>query len=267
MVDFQINLNDKEIESFLQQIHVAKTEVSVEFLRQIVNGIVEFVPFQNLTMLTAPRSRPTVGTIKFEMLNGMGGLCTARNPFLHELLRHLGFQPRFVSSTMGEPDCHISLIVNISNEDWWVDVGNGYPYFEPIKLGDETIHSNWFFSYRIVKNSNRWEVQHNFSSNWTTNHYFTSEGVDYSRFDRMHELHYTVPGWGPFLTGLRVNRFWNDGGAVLRDLRATSPHGEEYLKSPKEIVNWLERWFSSSFFAKVDVVGAFESWQNEKSGV
>lgn len=264
MVEFEIPLDDSEIESFLQQIRVLKTEPSVKFLKQIINGIVEHVPFQNLTMLTAPRRRPSVETIKFEMLNGLGGLCTARNPFLHELLRHLGFEPRFVSSTMGEPDCHISLIVKIDNEDWWADVGNGYPYFEPVKLGDGKIHSNWFFSYRVVNKSNRWEVQHGSTSDWTLNHFFTDEGVDFSRFDRMHDLHYTVPGWGPFLTGLRVNRFWSDGGAILRDMRATSPHGEEFLNSPKEIMDWLKTWFSSRFFENVDVSTAFESWQSVK---
>lgn len=266
MVEFEISLDDSEIESFLKQIHVSKQEPSVRFLQQIVSGVVEYVPFQNLTMLTAPRCRPSIETIKLEMLSGMGGLCTARNPFLHELLRHLGFEPKFVSSTMGEPDCHITLIVNLDNEDWWVDVGNGYPYFEPVKLGDEKTHSNWFFSYRIVKNSNKWEVQHNFSSDWTVNHFFTGEGVDYSRFDRMHELHYTVPGWGPFLTGLRVNRFWGDGGAVLRDMRATSPHGEVFLNNPEQIMNWLNTWFSPIFTNNVNVNAAFESWQNEITG-
>ena len=58
MVQFEIPLDDSEIESFLQQIRVSKTEPSVKFLKQIINGIVEHVPFQNLTMLTAPRRRP-----------------------------------------------------------------------------------------------------------------------------------------------------------------------------------------------------------------
>ena len=261
MADFEISLDEFEIESFLQQIHVPKAEPSVDFLKDIVRGIVEHVPFQNLTMLTAPRCRPAIETIKFEMLKGMGGLCTARNPFLHEFLRHLRFEPRFVSSTMGEPDFHITLIVKIDNEDWWVDVGNGYPYFEPVKLGDQKVYSNWFLSYRVARNANRWEVQHNSSSGWIVNHFFTDDGVEYSRFDHMHELHYTVPGWGPFLTGLRVNRFWNNGGAVLRDTRATSPAGEEILETPIQIKKWLKSWFSPAFFENINVDEAFNAWK------
>tara|TARA_B110000444_G_C18576271_1_gene471838 strand:- start:95 stop:601 length:507 start_codon:yes stop_codon:yes gene_type:complete len=167
---------------------------------------------------------------------------------------------------MGEPDCHISLIVKIDNEDWWVDVGNGYPYFEPVKLGDESVHSNWFLSYRVVRKADRWEVQHHSSSGWVVNHFFTDDGVEYSRFDRMHELHYTVPGWGPFLIGLRVNRFWNNGGAVLRDTKATSPDGEEILETPLQLKKWLKSWFSPAFFENINVDEAFNAWKGVQIG-
>jgi arylamine N-acetyltransferase len=264
VAEFNLHLNDNEVATFLEQIHVDQAEPSSVFLADIVSGIVEHVPFQNITMLTGPRHRPSEQWIKDEMMNGLGGLCTARNPFLHSLLRGLGFEVRFVSSTILEPDCHISLVVNINDEDWWVDVGNGYPYFSPIRLGDETPQSNWFFSYRLVQNGSRFELQHAFNEgNWVVNHHFSPDGVDFSVFDRMHELHYKKPGWGPFLTGLRVNRYWADGGAVLKDHRATSPDGDETLHGPSQVLTWLKRWFEPSFWNHIDVNLACIRWKHD----
>ena len=155
MVEFTLRLTDDEVSSFLQQIRVERATPSVEFLTNIVSGVTEYVPFQNITMLTGPNHRPSNEWIKREMLDGLGGLCTVRNPFLFALLKALDFEVRFVSSTMLEPDCHISLVVCIEARDWWVDVGNGYPYFSPIMLGDETPKQNWFLSYRLVLNESR----------------------------------------------------------------------------------------------------------------
>lgn len=263
MVDFDLELTDSEVASFLQQIHVEQNQPSALFLEQIIAGIVEHVPFQNITMLTGPRQRPSNSWIKREMLNGLGGLCTVRNPFLYCLLKCLGFEVRFVSSTILEPDCHISLVVTIGEEEWWVDVGNGYPYFSPIRLGDESPKSNWFFQYRLVPNEDRYEVQHAFAEEeWAVNHHFSPKGVDFSVFDYMHEMHYTQPGWGPFLTGLRVNRFWAEGGAILKDHRATSPSGKEELVELDKIYSWLKQWFSPSFWDNIDLNLAYKRWKN-----
>ena len=150
-------------------------------------------------MLTNEWIRPTNKLIKHDMLSGLGGLCTVRNPFLHEFLKCLGYKVRFASSTMIEPDCHITLIVELDGNDWWVDVGNGYPYMEPIMLGDQKEKSNWFMKYKLVQKSGRYHVYHKINNgDWELNHHFSAKGVDFSAFDRMHHLHYSVPGWGPF---------------------------------------------------------------------
>ena len=78
----------------------------------------------------------------------------------------------------------------------------------------------------------------------------------------MHEMHYTQPGWGPFLTGLRVNRFWAEGGAILKDHRATSPSGMEELFEPDQIYSWLKQWFSPSFWDNIDLNLAYKRWNN-----
>jgi|MDSW01.1.fsa_nt_gb N-hydroxyarylamine O-acetyltransferase len=263
MADFRIDFTDEEVESFLHRIEVNCSQPSPSFLEAIVSGIIEHIPFQNFSMLTDDWVRPSPHKIKLDMLSGHGGLCTVRNPFLHELLDRLGFSVRFVSSTIMEPDCHISLLVNIDNKDWWVDVGNGFPYLKPIMLGDESEVTHPFIHYRIVNVEDRWHVQHRKpEEDWKTNHHFSDIGVPYSVFDKMHHLHYSTPGWGPFLTGLRVNRWWPEGGVILKDERASSPHGEIILKTPSEITGWLNKWFiKSGFLDSINVAAADLIWR------
>lgn len=260
MHEFNLSLSRVEVNSFLKRINLVRSEPSLEFLTEIVENIISNLPFQNLSMLSDENIRPSMVKIKNDMLSGLGGLCTVRNPFLFCLLKSLGFEVSFVSSTMIEPDCHISLVVNLGS-DYWVDIGNGYPYFEPIKLGDRTEVHNWFFSYRLAEKDGIYSVQHFSKSRkeWVENHSFENIPVSYSQFDRMHDLHYRVPGWGPFLTGIRVNRFWKNGGVILRDFLATDPNGQSELKKNEELLEWLEKWFNSDFTEQIDLTRALKN--------
>lgn len=266
MTEINIDFSNDEMSQFLKRIEVQHSKISSDFLRNIVAGIIEHIPFQNVSMLTNKWVRPNEEMIKHDMLSGLGGLCTVRNPFLHQFLIALGFDVRFVSSTINEPDCHISLVVNMNNEDWWVDVGNGFPYLEPIRLGDEKIKKNWFMEYRLVKENSRYYVHHKLrGKDWKINHHFSPDGVKFSVFDKMHNLHYSVPGWGPFLTGLRINRFWDEGGVVIRDERALSPDGESELDSVSKVESWLEKWFTKPGFTdSINIKNADNVWRRER---
>ena len=138
-------------------------------------------------MLTQERSRPSPQKICSDMLSGLGGVCTIRNPFLFHLLAKLGFNVRLVSASMDRQNCHIALVVQINDEDWWGDAGNGYPYQYPIKLGDESPKTHPFLKYRVVPQDNLWVVEHSHNDIWTTNYTFSSDGVDLSSFDEMYE--------------------------------------------------------------------------------
>ena len=83
----------------------------------------------------------------------------------------------------------------------------------------------------------------------------------------MHEMHYTHPGWGPFLTGLRVNRFWSDGGAIIKDHQASSPTGMENINGPQKLSVWLEQWFEEDFYGSIDVHAAYERWNHNLEGL
>lgn len=257
-------LSQSQVTEYLDRIEVVPQSPNVSFLEEIISGTLAHLPFQNLSMLTNERFRPSPQKICSDMLSGLGGLCTVRNPFLYHLLMKIGFSVRFVSANMDRKNCHIALIVKIDDDDWWVDVGNGYPYQFPIKLGDESTKIHPFIKYRIVSHEDRWIVEHFRGETWETNYIFSSEGVDFSIFDEMYDLHYSKPGWGPFLTGLRVNRWWGDNFAILRDNLATSPDGQEILENPKQIEEWISKWFpKNGFLEQVNVSETFYVWKFE----
>ena len=134
-------------------------------------------------------------------------------------------------------------------------------------LGDETPKQNWFLSYRLVLNESRYEVQHLSTNNtWNVNHHFSSEGVDFSVFDHMHEMHYTQPGWGPFLTGLRVRPFLERWGAIIKIIKHHLNRNGEHQRAP-EVVVWLEQWFEEDFYGSIDVHAAYERWNHNLEGL
>ena len=243
-----MDLTDDQISEFLELIDVQLGEDKLTNLEVIVSKFMQHVPFQNLTMLIGPRRRPTWNEICDDLITGIGGLCTARNPFLKVLLENLGYDVYFVSSSMIKPDCHICLIVVINSSKYWVDVGNGYPYNQPYKMGSDEIVEHRFMNYRIRNEEEKWNVEHEFdnSGEWKINQTFTDKNVPYSFFDNMHKLHYTLENYGPFLSGLRANRWWENGGLILRNDIVNDLESEHEVINLLDFKRWIKELFPSS---------------------
>lgn len=240
-------LSQEQVEQYLELIGVELESPSFDFLCKIISKSLSEIPFQNFTMLTRQKIRPSINEICNDMLNGVGGLCTIRNPFLFQILIKLGFHVYYVSCSMEKEDCHIAMIVNLENQKYLVDIGNGFPYQNPIKLGDFSSQKHPFIEYRLIRKNSSWILEHKRNDSWKKNYSFFDKEVDYSYFDLMHENHYQKPGWGPFLTGLRLNKWWDDKFVILRDDIATSPDGTEIIENPVQLETWCNKWFGPEF--------------------
>ena len=253
-------LSKADVQCFLAKISVQRNDYDrslgfsqLDLLEATICGCMEVIPFQNITMLTRVQksghhSPPTLGEIIKDMVTGLGGLCTVRNPFFFLLLNAMGFNNvRFVVGTMCLLDnkkelegAHIALLVNVNSKDYWVDIANGFPYLSPLPLDSNgaVIIEHPFCNTRIVqrKRNNRdvYMVQHQFKLEqfragvilyeWIDNYYFEHIPVEYEiGFALMHEKHYNKnENFGPFLTRFRFN-LWNaDGGIILRGSKAVS---------------------------------------------
>jgi acyl transferase domain-containing protein/nucleoside-diphosphate-sugar epimerase/NADPH:quinone reductase-like Zn-dependent oxidoreductase/arylamine N-acetyltransferase/ectoine hydroxylase-related dioxygenase (phytanoyl-CoA dioxygenase family) len=233
-----------DVSRFLERIKVnPSVDVDkLDLLTSIICGCMTYIPFQNFSMLTrvhpssGDRCPPTLGNIIDDMLTGLGGLCSVRNPFLYLLLRALDFEyVRFVAGTMcidnGDDlvDAHVALLVNVDHKEYWVDIANGWPYMKPFALddiGDSMIIKHPFLHTRLVETSKKGNpvicVQHrqNPFSEWKDNYYFErSKKVDYdSVFVASMQKHYdSRENYGPFLSHFRFNMWSDEEGVLLRD--------------------------------------------------
>ena len=259
----ELVLTSAQVIGFMENLGLnPEGQATYDRLRIIVQRFLELVPFQNLTMIIGPMRRPTWEEICKEMLCGNGGLCTTRNPFMMALLSQLGFEASFISASMEKPDCHIGILVRLDDVDYWVDVGNGYPYVEPYALGSHIVVSHPFFDYRVIEKDGIWHVQHRFEGgNWKTNQSFQRRAVPYDFFDEMHEHHYKEIGWGPFLTGLRVNRWPPEGGFILRNEEATSIDEHIAIESAEALRHWIGQTFPGApFGSKLIVQKAWDAY-------
>lgn len=213
-------LERADVEAFHEQLGLAVERPSKLALTNLVARLLERLPFQNICMLARPRRAPTLADIRADMLGGRGGPCGHMNPFLAALLHELGYTVTLVAGSMQAPDCHIALIVALDGERLWVDAGNGFPYCEPIPLGDERPRLHPLLDHRLrTLGGDRWRVEHRRRGelSWFGNYDFDLTPRSFDSFATMIDAHYSQPGYGPFLLGLRANRYPPGRAIVLRD--------------------------------------------------
>jgi len=242
-------LTNEDVEAYLDLIQVNQRTPTLTTLKAIIRQTYACIPFQNLTMLTRPRQPPCLAQIRDDMLNGLGGLCTTINPFLCALLQSLGFQAGLLKVSLAQPDCHIGVIVNnLQGRDYWLDVGNGFPYLEPLPLEDGAIHKVLSFSYQLLRLDDGWSLKQTVlgSSDSKINQQFKAIPCHYAEFTSMRQRHYTQHEYGPFLSGIRVNSWTAKRGLLLRDDTLWTLPGRPQKIDISQARNWLAEHFANA---------------------
>ncbi|MDI1443601.1 arylamine N-acetyltransferase [Polyangium sp. 6x1] len=209
-----------EATAFCDRLGIRFERPDLETLRSLLRGLLGRVPFHNLHMLARYGRAPTRSEILEDMRRGHGGPCNVMNPFLAALLTELGYDVALHSGTMQQPDCHIALSVRISGRTFWLDAGNGHPYLEPVAVGDEAPRFFAGLTFRLAsRGPEGYAVEHKApgSDGWTTSYTFSLAPRPLGFFATMIEEHHRKPGFGPFLTGLRLIRFPDGALTAIRD--------------------------------------------------
>ncbi|MDQ7074783.1 MAG: arylamine N-acetyltransferase [Gammaproteobacteria bacterium] len=238
-------LSPIQTEHFLNTLHINARDVSLETLRTVIRAIYANIPFQNLTMLCRPAEPPTKQQIISDMMKGMGGLCTTSNPFLCALLQTMGFNAGLHIVSMEKPDCHIGLIVQLNEKKYFVDVGNGFPYLEPLELKNNSQHRVLNFEYQLIQTGESWAIQQTVlgSRKKIIDQTFSAKLCHYSAFTRMRKKHYTEVNYGPFLTSIRINLWSHQNGFMLRNKTVLNIPDTKYkLKNETEALLWLNTY-------------------------
>ena len=112
-----------------------------KLLQDLTRRWMQKIPFTTIKQLSlpAPRTCPTYREALDDVMSGMGGLCATHAVAMWHVLTALDYNCEFALARFHDHTDHVCILVrDVSNvgDLHLVDVGSGYPAFEPIKIKD-----------------------------------------------------------------------------------------------------------------------------------
>ena len=184
-------------------------------------------PFHNLDLLAgAGRGAPPLdrdAAIE-RCAEGLGGPCHVQSWGFLSLLRLTGFEARLCGATISRADDHLLLHVTLGEAAYLCDVGNGQPYLEPFPLDrpHEQRHAGWCARTTPDGDGLVLERRSPDQPAWRVVYRARAEARRWEDFANSIERHHREPGFGPFLSGLRVVRIGAASMIAVRDDQVTA---------------------------------------------
>jgi arylamine N-acetyltransferase len=179
-------------------------------------------PFHNLDLLAgARRGAPPLDrdAALARCASGLGGPCHVQSWGFLSLLRLAGFEARLCGATISAPDDHLLVHVTLGAAAYLCDVGNGHPYLEPFPLDRayQQQHAGWYV--RSVPDGGELVVNRRSPDHpaWRVVYRARPAARAWEDFASAIERHHREPGFGPFLSGLRVVRIGATSMTTVRD--------------------------------------------------
>ena len=203
-----------------------------DYLSQLTRRWLLRIPFHNLDLLVGESPRDEAGAAG-RCLQGRGGGCHVHAAGFHALLNSLGFEAQYGAATIGEPSDHLLLAVNVEDTRYWVDVGNGQPYLQPFPDKEPTrmAHLGWEVRTTPTHRGLRLERRSPDQPSWLEVYVTSSARKTWRDFSASIHRHHTEPGYGPFLTGLRVVNIDSDSMTTLRDEQLTTYDADGFRRT------------------------------------
>lgn len=132
-----------DTKKYLERINFSQPiKINKETLSLLQTAHLLSIPFENLDIhYNVPIKLDVKSFFKKIVENKRGGFCYELNGLFNELLNEIGFKSKLISAkTYGKdqqysPEFdHSTLIVNLNNEDFLVDVGFGKFSFKPLPI-------------------------------------------------------------------------------------------------------------------------------------
>lgn len=215
---FGLEITDDEQDYFLKKLDIAESSLSLEFLSEIVCKVIQTIPFQNFKMIERGFGHiPTEKEIKEDMLSFQGGTCATMNTFMGAILHNLGFDVCLINGTMMNTNDHIAILLNINNQGFVIDVGDGQPYFKPIAIDHSDVINHPFRTYKTRCENSSLAIDFLINSKWVTDVTHHLKPKLFSEIYNTLEMHYTQKEFGPFWKGIRFAIYPNKKIIALRD--------------------------------------------------
>ncbi len=179
-------------------------------------------PFHNLDLLAGTRRKaPPLERQEAvaRCATGLGGPCHVQSAAFLALLEHAGFDARLCGATITRPDDHLLVHVTLGDEQLLCDVGNGQPYLEPFPLhrSHEQQHLGWVVRSTPTPDGFTLTRRSHDHPAWRVVYQASTAARTWEDFADSIARHHHEPGFGPFLSGLRVVRIGATAMVVVRD--------------------------------------------------
>jgi N-hydroxyarylamine O-acetyltransferase len=145
------------LDRYLDLLGLQREPPSLAYLRELNRAHVLRVPFENITSIlrrAAARDGEVLpldreAELESWTAHGGGGVCFEVVDMLGMLLAGLGFKTHPILAKITWMGSHQANVVEIDDDRYMVDAGNGAPFFEPIPIGGTTELRHAGLSYRF----------------------------------------------------------------------------------------------------------------------
>lgn len=141
---------------YLEYLKVSESEPTLEYLTELTTAHLNWIPFENISTFLQFREyhqsnylpQDTERFVNRLYEQHTGATCYVLNSSFNELLKALGFSSRYAMLGGG----HMALLVKVpgSDEEVYVDVGNGSPFFEPVHLETDPDNVSKFGNIEVM---------------------------------------------------------------------------------------------------------------------
>lgn len=141
---------------YLAYLKVPEKEPTLQYLTELATAHLNRIPFENVSTflqfqeyhLNNYLPMDTEGFVNRLYEKHTGATCFVLNSSFGELLESLGFSSRYAFLGGG----HMALLVKVpgSDEEVYIDVGNGSPFFEPVHLETDPDNVSKFGNIEVM---------------------------------------------------------------------------------------------------------------------
>lgn len=238
------------ITAFLERIaYQNEIEPTLDVLTQLQHHFLLAVPFENLYIQRKiPLDYSPDGAFNKIVINGRGGVCYEANGLFHDALTALGYKVNFIGAEMnsGNPFTgefnHMALVVELDEEKYLVDVGNGKAFGAPKPINSAEASPGEDTLYKVADYD---DIKALYSLNeeqeWVPRYIFEPKARE--RYDFDSSCHYvqTSPE-SHFTQKLIASLLKSDGRLTLTDstlIRTVGDYREEREIETKGEVNHI----------------------------
>jgi len=243
-------------DSYLERItYNEELTLSALLLSQLQKMHLLHIPFENLDIHRKIPIRLDVESIYNKIvLQQRGGFCYELNGLFYELLKHLGFKVRRISTRIynnveyGPEYDHLAIVATIDGKEYLTDVGFGEFTFSPLRLDTTELQHDERGTFRIDRYETFcYRVNKQEDNVWQSVYVFENRHREFREFEAMCRYHQTSPE-SPFTKSRLITRPTYNGRITLTDdtlkiSQSGQATEEKPVNSPEEFATYLFTYF------------------------